>query len=105
MSEAFQKAELREQDDTLGLFSLGAFTRLAPADEASPDALSAEGMRYIRVVAALTVGAIVVTLLVSIYLRKKMMEDANKIEALATTPADFTLLGHCKEFSKDCDYS
>lgn len=34
-----------------------------------------------------------------------MMKGANQAESLATTPADFALLGHCKKFSADCDYS
>lgn len=60
---------------------------------------------YIDIVTALMMGSIIVTLLGGIYLRKRLLDRSFKLDRLANTPSDFTLLGYCPNFSAKCNYT
>lgn len=50
-------------------------------------------------------GSIFITLIGSIFLRRRLLMKAMEVDKNAITPSDFGLIGNCPEFSDECDYS
>lgn len=61
--------------------------------------------KYIETVTGLMMGSIFITLIGSIFLRRRLLTKAMEVDKNAITPSDFGLIGKCPEFSDECDFS
>lgn len=107
MYEAYKrvKSQMTTRDDFIGLFSFGVFIKYKGNAALSKHAIFENRETYVEVVTALMMISIIVTLIGSIYLRKKLIQKAIDMDITATTPSDFTLIGFCPQFDEGCDYS
>ena len=60
---------------------------------------------YINLIAGLMMASIIFFLIGSVILRKKLLDNAINVDANATTPSDFALLGDCPYFDENNDLS
>jgi len=107
MYQAYQKVKgkMTGLDDKLGLFSFGVFVKFSDPRQPEAYAVFEDRQQYVEAVTALVMVAIVVTLLMNIYLRKRLLDKALKLDRQAYTPSDFCLMGWCPSFSESCDYT
>lgn len=92
-------------DDKIGLFSFGVFIKFSDTTDPSKYAIFPDREAFINAVTGLIMCSIIVTLLGSIWLRKRLLDKAIKLDKLAETPSDFSLIGYCPSFSDDCKYT
>ena len=103
---AYQKVKdnVDGQDDSIGLISFGIFVKFSNKD-GEKYVIFEDRERYIEIVTGLMMASIIVFIICSVYLRKRLLDKAVKVDTLANTPSDFTLMGYCPYFSENCNYS
>lgn len=107
ISKAYEKVEIKmtKRDDNIGIFSFGAFVKFS--DPSDPDSYVnlVDRQSYIDTVTGLVMASILVTFIASVYMRKKLLDQAVELDKIANTPSDFALIGYCPRFSDNCNYT
>lgn len=107
MLQAYErvKSKMTAQDEPLSMFSLGVFVKYSKDTKSTELSVFQKQEEFIESVTACMMAAIFITLIGSIFLRRRLLQKAISVDVNATTPSDFALLGDCPEFGDDCDFS
>ena len=89
-------------EEPLSLYSFGALLKYMDPDNL---VVFEERQDFIIGYCVCLAFGIVVTFTFVQVIRKKLNNDVEIVDKLAFTPSDFAVLGHCADFSDDCDYS